>query len=74
MILLHSGDVPITWTMPSGWRGGWTLVMDTDDPEGHRGSSVHHAGDAVRLQPRSLVVLNHPIDAVRAHTAGSART
>jgi isoamylase len=74
MILLHSGDVPITWTMPSGWRGGWTMVMDTDDPEGHRGSTAHHAGDQVPMQSRSLIVLNHPVDAAEAHVAGSART
>jgi glycogen operon protein len=74
MILLHSGDVPITWTMPSGWTGGWTLVIDTDDPEGHRGSTVHHAGDEIPLQPRSLIVLSRPISAARDHAAGSRRT
>ena len=59
--------------MPAGWQGGWTLVMDTDDPEGHRGSTVHHEGDEVPLQPRSLLVLAHPIHAAREHTEASTR-
>ena len=47
--------------------------MDTDDPEGHRGSSIHHAGDEIPMHPRSLLVLNHPIDTVREQ-GDSART
>jgi hypothetical protein len=74
MVLLHSGDVPITWTMPAGWKGGWALVLDTDDPEGHRGSTTHHEGDEVPMQAHSLVVLSHPVDAAREHAAGSSRT
>jgi isoamylase len=74
MILLHSGDVPITWTMPSGWRGGWALVVDTDDPEGHRGSTTHHEGDEVPLEAHSLIVLRHALDAAAAHASGASRT
>ena len=39
MVLLHSGDVPITWTVPASWEGGWTLVLDSDDPHGRRASA-----------------------------------
>lgn len=66
--------MPITWTMPSGWHGGWMLVIDTDDPEGHRGSTVHHPGDEIPVRHHSLVVLNRPVDAASEHSAGSART
>ena len=62
MVLLHSGDVPITWTMPRGWKAGGTLVIDTNDPEGHRASSVHREGDEIPLEARSLIVLSHPRD------------
>jgi isoamylase len=74
MVLLHSGDVPITWTMPSGWKGGWRLVLDSDDPEGHRGSSTHHEGDEVPLQAHSLLVLSHALDAAAEHASGASRT
>jgi isoamylase len=74
MVLLHSGDVPITWTMPSGWKGGWTLVIDSDDPEGHRGSTLYHEGDEVPLKPRSLVVLGRSVNAPQDHATASSRS
>jgi hypothetical protein len=60
--------------MPAGWKGGWTLVVDTDDPEGHRASSTHHEGDEVSLQAHSLIVLRHAVDAAAELASGASRT
>ena len=63
MVLLHSGDVPIAWTVPGSWEGGWTLVLDTDDPHGHRASAAYRPGDEIPIAAHSLVALAAPIEA-----------
>jgi isoamylase len=59
MLLLHSGDVPLTWTMPAGWEDGWISVIDTADPLGVGADGVFGAGDEVPLQAHSMLVLRH---------------
>ena len=59
MLLLHSGDIPLTWTMPAGWDAGWTVVLDTGDVLGEGDAAVFRAGEEVALKPYSMVVLRH---------------
>ncbi len=59
MLLLHSGDIPLTWTMPRGWDEGWTVVLDTGDANGVADGAVFRAGEDVALKPYSMVVLRH---------------
>jgi isoamylase len=60
MLLLHFGDVPITWTVPAGWEAGWNVVLDTDDPEGERDAAPHRPGEQISVPAHSLTVLVHP--------------
>ncbi len=59
MLLLHSGDIPLTWTMPPGWDDGWTVVLDTGDTTGVADGAVFRAGEDVALKPFSMIVLRH---------------
>jgi isoamylase len=60
MLLLHSGDVPITWTMPAGWDEGWTPVLDTSHELGDGAPGVFRAGQEIAMEAHSMIVLRHP--------------
>jgi isoamylase len=52
----HSDEVP--FVLPTAaWGPGWTVVIDTSDPQLEDGARAHKAGEEIDLESRSLVVL-----------------
>jgi len=60
MVLLHSGDVDITWVIPPGWGDSWSFVLDTANPSAAEGSLQFRPRDKVPVLAHSLVVLRRP--------------
>jgi glycogen operon protein len=60
MVLMHSGDADIAWTIPGGWGDSWALVLDSaaeaDQPAIGPTRPVR-AGETVDVTGRSIVVL-----------------
>jgi isoamylase len=57
MVLLHAGDDPVEWVVPSGWGDLWSVFADTADMTAMPSTRHHHPGEAIAMTARSLVVL-----------------
>ena len=57
MVLLHAGDDPVEWVVPSGWGELWSVFADTADMTAMPSTRHHHPGEAIDMTARSLVVL-----------------
>jgi len=57
MVLLHAGDDPVEWVVPSGWGELWSVFADTADMTAMPSTRHHHPGEAINMTARSLVVL-----------------
>ena len=62
MVLLHTGDADIKWTVPAGWGEPWEFVVDTANPNIPEGTVAYRPNDRVPVSAHSLVVLR------RAHS------
>jgi hypothetical protein len=56
-VLLHAGDDPVQWVVPSGWGSLWSVFADTADMTAMPSTRHHHPGEVVVVAARSLVVL-----------------
>ncbi len=57
-VILNAHHEPAAWTLPSIEKGrGWTLVLDTDQPEPFEGDETLADGATYSVQARSLVLL-----------------
>jgi isoamylase len=57
MVLLHAGDDPVEWVIPSGWGQLWSVFADTGEPDARPASRQLSPGEAVSMKARSLVAL-----------------
>ncbi len=55
MVLLHAGEEPVDWIIPSGWGDLWSVYVDTAERDVTTSTRHHHPGDAVAVAARSLV-------------------
>jgi isoamylase len=56
-VLLNAHHEPVPFVLPGHWGRRWEKVLDTCEPRGSRG--IFEAGEQVRVEARSLVVLRH---------------
>ncbi|HUZ69787.1 MAG TPA: glycogen debranching protein GlgX [Candidatus Saccharimonadales bacterium] len=57
MVLLHAGDDPVDWVIPSGWGETWSVFTDTADRATEPSTRHHHPGEALTVKARSVVAL-----------------
>ena len=57
MVLLHAGDDPVEWIIPSGWGENWSVFADTAETASEPSTRHHHPGEALTVIARSLVAL-----------------
>jgi hypothetical protein len=57
MVLLHAGDDPVDWVIPSGWGENWSVFTDTAERATEPSTRHHHPGEALTVTARSLVAL-----------------
>lgn len=58
LILFNAHNDPIPFTLPAGhWGDEWSAEIDTNEPELDPGTRVLKAGEEVRLEGRSILVL-----------------
>ncbi|MGA7989001.1 MAG: glycogen debranching protein GlgX [Candidatus Dormiibacterota bacterium] len=57
MVLLHAGDDPVDWVIPSGWGQLWSVFADTGEPDPRPPRRQLSPGEAVTMKARSLVAL-----------------
>ena len=57
MVLLHAGDAPVPWVIPSGWGDLWSVFADTAERDITPSTRHHHAGEEMTVAGRSLVAL-----------------
>ena len=61
MVLLHSGDEHIPWTIPTGWGDAWSLVLDTGNPREPQEARSYKANETVPMASHSLALLRRPL-------------
>jgi glycogen operon protein len=57
MVLLHAGDDPVDWVIPSGWGELWSVFVDTAEVNAEPSTRHHHPGEALTVTARSLIAL-----------------
>jgi glycogen operon protein len=57
MVLLHAGEEPVKWTLPSGWGDLWSVFADTAESDVTPSTRHHRAGEEITITGRSLLAL-----------------
>ena len=57
MVLLHAGEDPVGWVLPSGWGDLWSVFADTSERDVTPSTRHHHPGEEMTVAGRSLVAL-----------------